>query len=228
MSLSKDDDASSRLAFLAGAGEDVLEALHQHASRVQLPAGEYICHEGDRCEHLPLVLSGSARVFKNSDTGREITLYYLAEGDGCILTASCILSSLDFPATAVTVSDVEALVIPAAVFHRWMGTYEVWRSYVCGLLARRLGGVVALVEEVAFRRLDVRLAEHLARRSDELRSEAVATTHEAIASELGSSREVISRLLQDFQREGVIELGRGRIRVLDPSALRRKNDPNVT
>ena len=225
MSLPGDDDSVSRLEFLRSAEEKAIGELRRHASRVRLPAGATICHEGDRCEQLPLVLSGTARVYKNSEAGREITLYYLGEGDGCILTASCILSSLDFPATAVTVSEVEALVVPAAAFHRWMGEYEAWRSYVCGLLARRLGGVVALVEEVAFRRLDTRLAEFLVRRAGDLGSDALSTTHEAIASELGSSREVISRLLQDFQRSGAIELGRGRIRILDARELRRKETP---
>lgn len=186
-----------------------------------VPAGQFICMEGNLCAYLPLMLSGTARVFKTGENGREITLYRIEAGESCILTASCILSDKDFPAFAMVETEVEALLIPSRLFQLWFDRVPEWRFYVLGLMADRLSSVISIIEEVAFRRMDARIAGYLLDcTTDE--SSSLKTTHEAVASDLGTSREVVSRILKDFENEGLIGLARGCIYVRNRNALYAK------
>lgn len=204
--------------FLRDADPALREALRDAGQTVTLPAGQHVCMEGNRCHHLPLVLAGTARVYKMSPEGREITLYRILPGESCITTASCIMSRRAFPAFAVAETDLTALLIPTPTFRDWMGRYEAWRSYVFELLATRLATVMEVVEEVAFRRVDERLAAYLVEAAP---AGVLPRTHEAVAVDLGSSREVVSRVLKEFERAGWVRLSRGAIRLTDPAALRR-------
>lgn len=196
------------------------EALLSESVRQTLDPDQFICLEGDRCQMLPLVLDGTARVYKTSETGREVTLYRITPGETCILTASCILSDVPFPAFATTETPLRACVITASTFRDWMDHYDAWRHFTFDLLARRLADVMALVEDVTFRRLDARLAAYLLA-TDDTEKRVLRTTHEAIALDLGSSREVISRLLNDFQAKGWVHLSRGQVDIVTPHALQR-------
>jgi len=155
-----------------------------------------------------MVLSGSVRVRKTAENGREITLYRIEPGDSCVLTASCIISGSLFPARAITESDTCAVMVLAPDVTRWLAESEEWRTFLFGLVSRRLSQVIPTVEEVAFRRMDVRVARHLLRLSDGSNG-AVRVTHQEIASELGTSREVVSRILKDLEHDGLVTLGRG-------------------
>lgn len=206
--------------FLRSLDENARALFHLHAVPVTLPAGKFICMQGDLCGQVPLLLSGSARVYKTSESGREITLYRIEPGESCILTASCILSRAPFPAFAVSEEPVEAVVIPSATFAEWVNRYLPWREFVFDLLSRRFASVIEVVEEVAFRRMDSRVAEYLLERIDG--EDGTKITHEKIAFDLGSSREVISRILKDFEREGLVRLSRGMIRIADAGKLKER------
>jgi len=206
--------------FLATAPQEVKTLFSRHVSFGQLPAGEYVCWEGDECRQLAIVLSGVVRVYKIGESGREITLYRIEENDSCILTASCILSHIRFPALAMVEKEVRAALIPAPILREWIGKYDVWRAYVFELMSNRLAEVIETVEEIAFRRVDVRIAQFLAQLGPE--REPVAITHQAIADELGTAREVVSRILKDFERSGAISLARGSVTVQDKSALQTR------
>ncbi len=207
------------MPFLESADAALQQELIDRGQIATLPPGKFICMEGNACGALPIVLNGSARVFKTGETGREITLYRLGMGESCVLTASCILNDQDFPAFAVTEEEVTAFLIPSTCFKNWVDAYPEWRSYVFDLMARRLHTVIAIVEEIAFRRLDVRLATYLVEKSNADATEMLHTTHEHVAFELGSSREVVSRILQEFEHEELIHLDRGVIQVLDKTGL---------
>jgi len=184
-------------------------------SRRQLvSAGTQIYREGDACSAIAFVLSGEIRVYKIGQTGREITLYEIGPGETCILNASCILAGQGYPAHAATVADTDLLLIPSAEFRRMVSGHEKMREFVFALLSRRLSGVMELVEEVAFGRMDERLTEYLVERSDSGRLE---TTHQKIANDLGTSREVVSRLLKDLERKGSVRLSRNEITLLSGS-----------
>lgn len=198
---------------------DLLEALIRVGRESRLPAGATICELGQRCDHLALVLDGQARVFELAESGREITLYRVGAGECCILTASCIMSGERFPAFARCEQALRMILIPAAEVDGFMQRFPSWRRFVWKLLASRLSGVLALLEEVTFRRLDQRLIRYLLRLYRETGSGVLKLTHQRIADELGSSREVVSRILKDLEQRGALELSRGRIHLSDPSRL---------
>ena len=185
-----------------------------------IPAHKDVFVEGDRADAIALLLSGVVRVYKIGETGREITLYRFGPGESCMLTANAILSQQTFPALATVEEDAEAIMIPADTFRAWIGRSESWRDFVFDLLAQRLSSMLAVVDEVTFRRMDSRLAAFLVERSAE--QNPVLVTHQEIASELGSSREVISRILADFAALHLLHLGRGSIEVLNGQVLRQR------
>ena len=179
---------------------------------INLAKNRSIYFEGDFCQSLPLIISGSVRIYKLGDGGREITLYYLEPGDSCVLTASSIMSQKCFPAFAVTKSDVEAITIPASSLRTWVRYNPIWQDYICELFSHRLASVIEIVEEVAFRRMDCRIASYLLKIGN-TRAETISKTHLEIAQELGTSREVVSRILKNFEKEGLIFLSRKMIQL---------------
>ena len=162
-----------------------------------------------------------ARVFKLGESGREITLYRIGKGESCILTASCIVSGTPFPAFAVCEEKIEALVINPLKVQQWTDEFSVWRNYLFGLVSSRLGDVISIVEEIAFRRVDCRLADYLLQAGGD-NSDRINITHQAIASDLGTSREVVSRILKDFEHQGLIAVARGQLQIIDSIGLANK------
>jgi CRP/FNR family transcriptional regulator len=208
------------LPILSHADPALLRELQQAASFLRIPEGHDVFVEGDRVDAIALLISGVVRVYKIGETGREITLYRFGNGESCILTANAILSQQNFPAVATVEKAAEAVMIPADNFRDWVRRYDLWRSFVFELLSQRLASVMAVVEEVAFRRMDARLAAFLFERTRT--SSLIHITHQEIAAELGSSREVISRILEDLSAEGILHSTRGAIEVLDPQALQAR------
>ncbi len=205
------------LPILKHADPRLLREFQQKAFFARIPAGHDVFVEGDIADAIALLISGVVRVYKIGETGREITLYRFGNGESCILTANAILSEQNFPAIATVENDAEAVMIPAETFRDWVRRYDLWREFVFDLLSERLSSVMAIVEEVAFHRMDERVAKFL---SDRLgQSESIQITHQEIAAELGSSREVISRILEDFSALGIISVSRGAIKVLDRDNL---------
>lgn len=208
------------LPFLERADPELVRAFQGAAFLTRIPAGQDVFVEGNRTESLALLLSGVVRVYKIAESGREITLYRFGLGESCILTANTILSQQTFPAIATVEEDTEAVIIPADAFRQWVRRFDLWRDFVFDLLSQRLASVMEIVDEVAFQRVDTRLAALLVERGQA--QNPIRMTHYEIAVELGSSREVISRLLADFRTEGMIRTGRGEIEVLDGVGLEKR------
>ena len=208
---------SSDIPVLKESTDDFRRALEKQGQRVSLPAGATICHQGNTCQHLPILLQGRARVFKLSESGKEITLYRITEGESCVLTASCIMSDISFPAIAVTEEDSEALIIPAATVIKWFDEFPIWRSFIFQMVSLRLSSILTVIEEVAFQRMDNRLISYLVKTAEN--DGVLRTTHQQIADELGTAREVITRLLRDLEADGKISLKRGMIKLTDINAL---------
>ncbi len=214
---------AERFPFIEQARPAFVEAFFSQTREAELPAAAPICDEGQQCAHLALLLEGVGRVYKLSPNGREVTLYRIHPGQSCVLTASCIMSRQAFPAMAVTETPCRALLVPPARVRDWFCEEPAWRDFVFGLLSHRLGDIISVVEEVAFRRIDLRLARQLVQALQRGERE-VRKTHAELAADVGSSREVISRILRDFSEQGMIRAGRGVIEVLDAAALRRLAD----
>jgi CRP/FNR family transcriptional regulator len=208
---------TNALPFLRRAETQLVRDFQQVAFFAKIPTGHDVFLEGDRVDAIALLISGVVRVYKIGETGREITLYRFGNGQSCILTANAILSQKTFPAVATVEKDAEAVMIPAADFREWVRRYDIWREFVFELLSQRLATVMAIVDEIAFRRMDARLASLLLTRSRV--QNPMRITHHEIAAELGSSREVISRLLEDFSERGFVRVGRGEVEVLDTDEL---------
>lgn len=206
--------ALKALPFLRGAGRQAQEDLFRFGICRSFPPGTSILEEGNECSAVPLVLSGGVRIFKTAESGREVTLYRLGPGESCMLTGSCVISGSRFPARAAVESAAVILLVPAPRFRDWMRRHDAWRGYVFELLSKRLGEVILTVEEIAFRRVDARLAAETGGR--------VSLTHRELAAEIGTAREVVSRLLKDFESERLVRVARGSIRVLDRDGLSRR------
>ena len=190
------------------------------ARHVQLPAATVFYREGDDATQLALVGTGDVRVLKLSDSGREITLYHVRDGQICLVNMLCVFLGRPAMATAIVEDTTDAVLVPAATLRAWVQREDPVRRFIFATMATRMLDVMTLVEEVAFRRMDERIAALLLDRFGS-RGAKLNTTHEEIAAELGTAREVVSRVLKNFERVGTIALGRGEIELRDEAALRR-------
>ena len=208
---------SQALPFLQTAAPQLQRDFIDYAYYAKIPAGRQIFAEGDQVDGIALLMSGVVRVYKLGQTGREITLYRFGEGESCVITANAILHQQDFPAIAAVERNAEAVMIPAEIFSDWVRRYDEWRDFVFNLVSARLANVMEIVDEVAFQRMDRRVASFLLQRSQ--LHNPIRITHQEIANEIGSSREVISRLLEDFAQRDYLRLSRGEVEVLDSEGL---------
>jgi len=214
-------DILQSFAFYRSARPDFQQRLRDAGQVVRVPVGGYFVHEGDHAPGVGLIGRGALRVFKSSSSGREITLYWVRAGELCLLNLLGAMTGVASPASARVEEEVTALVIPPDLFRAWIGSEPALRTHVFCAMSAGLIDVMTLVEEIAFQKLDLRLAQYLC---DAFQAVAggreLQVTHEAIAAELGSTREPISRLLKEFENQGAIELSRGRITLKDAAGLR--------
>jgi CRP/FNR family transcriptional regulator len=185
------------------------------AAPLCVPAGTVLFEESAPCAGFPLVLSGEVRVARGTPGGRSLELYRVGPGEICVVSVSALVGHAALPAHGVAAKASELVLLSAATFEAWMA-HAPFRQHVFGLLSERLVEVIGLAEAVAFQRLDQRLAAALLGHGAVLRA-----THQALADELGTVREIVSRLLRRFERAGWLALGRERIEVRDAEALRR-------
>lgn len=194
------------------------EALKQF-QEVRLPADVTVFREGQSCNGFLLVLDGCVRVQKLSENGREIVLYRVEPGQSCVLTTACLLAGEQYQAEGITETDVHAVLLPHRHFQDALDNSPGFRRFVFTAYGRRVTDLLILIDAVAFSRVDTRLAEQLLSQADA--DGQLKLTHQALARDLGTAREVISRVLKDFERKGILRLSRGRIDILDADALER-------
>jgi CRP/FNR family transcriptional regulator len=199
---------------LADAAPATLARIVERGVHRKVPAGTVMFDAHTPCAGFPLVLSGTIKVLQRYPNGREMPLYRVRPGESCLLSGSCLLGHSDYTATGIAETDVELLIIPPNDFHALIAGDEAFRNHVFSLFGERLATLFALVEAIAYQKLDQRLAALLLAKGD-----AVQATHQALADELGSVREIVSRLLRVFEDKGWVDLGRERIRIADRAAL---------
>jgi CRP/FNR family transcriptional regulator len=214
----------SQFGFYHNASAVLQKEILSHTQQTTLPGGVEVYREGETCQRVAFVGEGSIRVFKRHDGGREITLYHVRQSESCILTTSCVLTGQRYPATAIVENDhpVEAVIIAPEQFYKWVHEHQIVRDYVFNMMSHRISDMMALIEEITFGKMDNRIAHFLIEKftgeGTFLRS--IHITHEQIADELGTAREVVSRLLKEFEKAGALELGRGRVRMTNERLLR--------
>ncbi|MEK0081913.1 Crp/Fnr family transcriptional regulator [Benzoatithermus flavus] len=200
--------------------EPVRRRVLAEAAPLAVPAGTVLFRPGDACTLYLVLLRGIVRVQLVSATGHEIVLYRVEPGESCVLTTACLLGHDAYAAEGVAETAIEGLGLTPSLFDRLIAESAEFRRFVFAGFGRRLADLMLLVNEVAFRRIDARLADWLLHRyaAGEV---AIGSTHQAIAVELGTAREVVSRQLKEFERRGLVALARGRIELHDPAGLRR-------
>ncbi|MDG4719160.1 MULTISPECIES: Crp/Fnr family transcriptional regulator [Thalassospira] len=193
--------------------DDIRKYLTGQSKVIDIPADTIIFGPGKPPEQLLLLLSGTVRVQKTSEAGREIVLYRVHAGESCVLTTACLMAYEDYSAEGIAETGLRAVAIPREVFDRMVADSPEFRQFVFMAYSKRMTDLFAVVEEIAFRRLDIRLAQKLIELSSD--QDSIQTTHQKLAVELGTAREVVSRQLSEFQRRGWIEQARGIIHILD-------------
>jgi CRP/FNR family transcriptional regulator len=199
---------------LANASPAALTRIVEHGIHRKVPAGATLFDAHTPCAGFPLVLSGVVKVLQRYPNGRELPLYRVHPGESCLLSGSCLLGHADYTATGIAETDVDLLVLPPADFQALIASDEAFRRHVFSLFGERLATLMSLVEAIAYQKLDQRLAALLLAKGD-----PVKATHQALADELGSVREIVSRLLRVFEDRGWVDLARERIRITDRRAL---------
>ncbi|HET6279105.1 MAG TPA: Crp/Fnr family transcriptional regulator [Candidatus Polarisedimenticolia bacterium] len=196
--------------------QDLFTMVQKQAQPVQAGAGQPLFDEGSPCSHFPLLVDGVIRAMKRGPDGHEILLYRLHPGESCVITTVALLGETAYPAYAAAETNLTLYGVPRSLFLELILKSPPFRMFVFDFLSRRMAHLMALIDDVAFRRLDQRLASRLL-----LRPEPITVTHQMLADELGTTREVVSRTLETFQESGMLRLGRKKIEILNRDALGR-------
>ena len=207
-----------RYQALAGLEPETREAFRALKPR-RAPAGATMLSPGSVCQAFVQILGGHVRVDMTGRGGRSILLYRVGPSETCVQTTLCMLGAEAYSAEGVAETEVEFLVIPPAAFERAMARSETFRRFVFARFAARLGEMMRLLETIAFVRVDARLARALRGRAERDGGPEIAVTHQALAEEVGTAREVVSRQLESFRRDGLVAVSRGRIRLVDRARL---------
>jgi CRP/FNR family transcriptional regulator len=215
--MAQKDDWIDRFDGLSKLEPGLRDMLTTRSQVVRLPADTVIFGAGKSPDHLLLLLQGTVRVQHLAENGREVVLYRATAGESCVLTTACMLAYEDHAAEGVAETEVLAAAIPRGVFDDLVASSKAFRDFVFRAYSRRITDLFHVIEDIAFRRMDIRLAQKIIERAE---AGVLKATHAQLAAELGTAREVISRQLAEFQRRGWIAQSRGAVEILDAAGLR--------
>ena len=193
------------------------EILAKYARIVEAPIGTIGYREGMPCGAYVMRLAGKSRVYKMSTSGREILLYRVGAGETCVITTTCLLGDSDYPASTIVEEPIRDVLIPANAFHQLMIDSAVFRKFVMTNYGALISDLIVLLDEVAFHSLNARLAKVLL----DANTTTITRTHQKIADELGTAREVVSRQLKRLEQKGAVSLGRGHVEITDRKTLEK-------
>jgi len=197
----------SSYPFLNTLEPDALAFLEQHIKPISIPKNTLLFYQGDVCDNILWLTSGEVRLYTQSDSIEDITLYNLKAGEQCIVNTASLLSQTDAVASAETLTDIEGYLIDVESVKKLSKMSDVYQTYLFSLYQLRFEELTSLINDIKFKRLDTRIVEWLSKQP----SSMIVTTHEQLATELGSSRVVVSRLLKELEQKGIVVLHRGKI-----------------
>ena len=189
----------------------LIDEMSETARIRETVADEIIMHVGDELLMIPIVISGSIKVSRESEEGNELLLYYIEGGDTCAMTLQCCVQKVDSQIKATAMEPSLLLMFPVENMERWMDKYKSWREYILNSYQTRMMELMETIDAMAFMRLDERLLKYINDQVKLLGSLEIYHTHQQIADDLHSSRVVISRLLKQLENKGVIEINRNKI-----------------
>lgn len=193
---------------------ELLAEMEKHCTTRSLKAGTNFIEIGDKIIAMPLLINGSLKVVREDTDGNELLLYYLNGGETCATTLSCCLNNAKSEVRATVMEDITAILVPIRCMDDWLKNYSSWRNFVMLSYRVRFEEMLQTIDSVAFKKMDERLENYLVQRSYELKSEILTGTHQEIADDLHTSREVVSRLLKQLEKIGRIKLSRNKIEIL--------------
>lgn len=194
---------------------DLLREMERKVERQAARAGTVILDVGQLIRVMPIILSGSLRVSRTDESGKEILLYYINPDESCALTFTCCMEHFPSEVKAVAEDDIEYLTVPIQVMDEWLMTYPTWKSFVMKTIRSRFNDILKTVDQIAFQKLDERLVTYLREKSKATGSLLINLSHEQIATELATSRVVISRLLKKLENEKRLLLYRNQIKLFN-------------
>lgn len=193
----------------------LLKEMESKTERKAVKAGTAILDVGQIVRVMPVILSGSLRVSRMDDEGREILLYYINPDETCAMTFSCCMEHFPSEIKAVAEDDAEMLLVPVQVMDEWLAKYPSWKSFVMKTIRSRFNDMLKTIDQIAFQKLDERLVNYLREKSRATGSTLINLSHEQIATELATSRVVISRLLKKLENDKKVLLYRNQIKLLN-------------
>ena len=208
-------DMHTLYPMLANLPPPLASRIAAESQVLTVPAGTVVFDERQACQGFPFIIKGDIRVVKPAANGRELPLYRVLPGESCIITSSCLLGHSDYNARGIAEGETTLALMPKPLFDQLLAE-PVFRDFVFHLFSERIAELMQVIEEVAFRKLDQRLAGLLLGKG-----KIVHATHQQLADDLGSVREMISRLLKGFAEQGLVRLAREQVEILDPAGLRR-------
>lgn len=202
---------SEKFDFLLEAG--LREEFEQAGRLMQIPAGQLVVEPQKYIKVIPFLLKGSMKVIRQDEDGHELFIYYIRSGETCAVSLSTLLMDKLASIKAITEDDVELIAIPSSLARRWYDIYPSWRLFVLKTMDQRFEEVINTLDKVAFKKIDERLLDYLTEKAKITGSNSLNMTHQEIANELSTSREVISRLLKLFEQRGILKLFRNKIEI---------------
>jgi len=202
---------------LKGVEDETWRQVANSAKELVLPANTVVFSDGDACDNYIMMLEGITRVYKTFENGREMLLCKLNTGETCSLNTSILLAGGRYPASAITETRCRAMIIPAEHFHQAFDQSRGFRDFVCSAFGRRIHDFILLLESIATRNVDVRMARWLI--ENKSAGNHVEISHKALAFELGTAREVVSRHLKEFEENGMVKLSRANIELINLDAM---------
>ncbi|HNT80589.1 MAG TPA: Crp/Fnr family transcriptional regulator [Bacteroidia bacterium] len=194
--------------------QELIDELLQSEKIYSFAEGSTIIESGQYIKHIPLVLSGTIKVMRGSSEGHELFLYFIQAGQTCAMSLSCCVNAKPSEISARVEDDCELLMIPIEKMDHWMQKYASWRNLIMNAYNNRFQELISVIDSVAFKKMDERLKSYLSEKFQVISSDVLSITHQTIADEMGSSREVISRLLKQMENEHLIRLQRNQIKKL--------------
>ncbi|MGA0559693.1 Crp/Fnr family transcriptional regulator [Larkinella sp. VNQ87] len=199
-------------------------ALIEEISRVgieqEIEEGDYLIRPGSYVRSVPILLSGSVKIMRPDAEGREALLYHLGGLDSCAMSLTCCLENKPSEIVAVAEEKTRLIAIPIGKVEEWICRFPTWKQFVFRTYQRRFDDMIATIDSIAFQKLDERLLTYLRKKTQNAQSAVLQITHEEIAREMATSREVISRLLKQLERVGYLRLSRNKIEILDKNRFR--------
>lgn len=191
--------------------KDLIDEIQEHAKLVHCKAGEKLIEIGQYIKQMPLLISGSLKILREDTDGNELLLYYLNSGETCAMSMTCCIGLAKSNVRAVAIDDTEIIMLPTSKVDEWIKKYDCWKNFVLLSYQMRFEELLQTVDSIAFMKMDERLEKYLQDRSAELNTNIISLTHQEIANDLNTSREVVSRLLKQMEKLNKVKLHRFKI-----------------